>query len=130
MKKDFDGWNREKKKLNDSVRRPFFKEREIWWCAAGLNVGFEQDGSGRNYSRPIVVVKGFNKSMFFGVFLTGKRKESRYHMYLGNISGRDSTVVLSQPRLIDTRRLVRKMAMLDEGIFDVLKARLRHVLLP
>ncbi len=130
MDKDFDGWNRKKKEINGFVQKPFFREREIWWCAAGLNVGFEQDGSGKSYSRPVVIVRGFNESMFFGVFLTGKRKEGKYHMYLGKVGGRDSTAVLSQSRLTDTRRLIRKMTTIDEVTFETLKVRLREVLLP
>jgi hypothetical protein len=38
MEKDFDRWNRHKKKVNDTASRPFFHAREIWWCAVGVNV--------------------------------------------------------------------------------------------
>ena len=32
MEKDFDRWNRHKKKVNDAADRPFYHAREIWWC--------------------------------------------------------------------------------------------------
>src|SRR5262249_6682962 len=36
MEKDFDRWNRHKKKINDAADRPFYHAREIWWCAVGI----------------------------------------------------------------------------------------------
>lgn len=43
MKKDFDSWNTEKKKTN--IKRLdfnfFYHNREVWWCAVGINVGVE-----------------------------------------------------------------------------------------
>ncbi|MFH1170496.1 MAG: hypothetical protein V1704_02965 [Candidatus Vogelbacteria bacterium] len=45
MKKDFDQWNERKKGLHNRDRVPFYHEREIWWCALGVNIGSEQDGS-------------------------------------------------------------------------------------
>ena len=26
----------------------FFREKEVWWIALGVNIGFEQDGKGKN----------------------------------------------------------------------------------
>jgi mRNA interferase MazF len=130
MQKDFDKWNLEKKRINTKTAAPFYKEREIWWCSLGVNVGFEQDGTGRNYDRPVLVIRGFNKETFFGVALTGRRKTGKYHLPLGMIDGREASAVLSQVRLIDTKRLIRKMAMLDDGVFEQLREVLRETLFP
>ena len=48
MKKDFDRWNEQKSKLNDLDSVFLFKEREIWFCYLGLNIGHEQDGGIQN----------------------------------------------------------------------------------
>ena len=40
----------------------------------GVNIGFEQDGTGSNFDRPVLILKGFNKESFFGVALTGKKE--------------------------------------------------------
>jgi mRNA interferase MazF len=118
MDKDFDAWNIEKKRIHDRLNPPFYHEREIWWCALGVNVGFEQDGTGANYDRPVLVIRGFNARVFFGVALTGKEKRGRYYAPIGEVEGRAASVVLSQARLLDSKRLVRKMATLDEGTFE------------
>ena len=129
MKKDFDTWNTKKKAIHHDGVAPFYHEREIWWCSLGVNVGFEQDGTGKQFDRPVVIIRGFNKNTFFGVALTGKKKEGKYYCYLNTVQGRDATAVLSQVRLIDTKRLVRKIKTLDEQLFLELKKRLQNALL-
>jgi len=128
MIKNFDKWNAKKKEIHRSGKSPFYNEREVWWCALGANVGFEQDGTGKNFDRPIVVIRGFSKNIFLGLALTGKKREGKYYFYLGEIEGRDSSAILSQLRLIDSKRLVRKMETLNEDKFKALKDVLKKVI--
>lgn len=130
MEKDFKGWFDDKRKLDAEEKPPFYHEREIWWCALGVNVGSEQDGTGKNFDRPVVVVRGFNKDVCFIVALTGKKRDSKFHLYLGKVEEVEASAILSQVRLIDTRRLVKKICTLDDGKFEELKVRLRNILLP
>jgi hypothetical protein len=39
MQKDFDRWNIEKQYVNRIEKEFYFFEREIWWCALGVNIG-------------------------------------------------------------------------------------------
>ena len=126
--KDFDRWNIKKKDINSQESRVFFHNREIWWCSLGINVGFEQDGTGKNFDRPVLIMKSYNKDIFFGVALTGKKKVGRHYFYLGKIDNRDSSAVLSQVRLIDAKRLIRKIGKLDKKIFAELKNALQKAL--
>ena len=112
--KNFDKWNEIKKSVQEKPDNFGVHEREIWWCSLGANIGSEQDGTGRNFDRPIVIVRGFNKNVFFAVALTGK--------------GREASAVLSQVRLMDTKRLVRKIGVLDERVFGNLKIALSKAL--
>ncbi len=128
MEKNFDEWNEKKKDIHNSNGKSFCHQREIWWCALGVNVGSEQDGTGENYDRPILVIKGFNQSMFFGVALTGRRREGKYYFPLGVIDGREASAILSQAKPIDTKRLVRKIGTLDQVLFDQLKNALEQAL--
>ncbi len=128
MEKDFDTWNSQKKAIHKQQAPLFYHQREIWWCSLGLNVGFEMDGTGERFDRPVLVLKGFNKNTFLGVALTGRKKEGKYYFLLGEIEGRAATVVLSQLRLIDTKRLIRKMSTLDQETFTGLQQALQKLL--
>jgi mRNA interferase MazF len=118
MDKDYDRWNKKKKRINQFEESPFYHEREIWWCALGVNIGSEQDGTGSNFDRPVLVIKGFNKNLLLTVALTGKKKEGKYYVYIGELEGKEATVVLSQIRIVDSKRLVRKMCTLDDNLYE------------
>jgi len=128
MDKDFDGWNKEKKQIHWKKHRIFCHPREIWWCALGVNIGFEQDGTGRNFDRPVLVIRGFNENIFLGVALTGIKRKSQYYLPIGKIEGIEASVILSQVRLIDTKRLIKKMATLDNEVFGNVKIALKKAL--
>jgi mRNA interferase MazF len=121
MKKDYSGWHAQKATINDKDGTALFHEREIWWCSLGLNVGTEQDG-GQDYERPVVILRKFNLESSLVAPLTGRTREGRYYFPLGRIDDRDATVILSQIRFIDRKRLKNKIAMLPMKTFDALTA--------
>ncbi|OGG79296.1 hypothetical protein A3A39_01865 [Candidatus Kaiserbacteria bacterium RIFCSPLOWO2_01_FULL_54_13] len=120
MKKDYRLWHDTKTKLNDADGRALFHEREIWWCALGSNVGFEQDGSGELFTRPVVILTKFNLDVCLVVPLTAKIKEGKYYHPVGDASGRDSVAILSQIRLVDRKRLAAKIATLEQKRYQQL----------
>ena len=126
--KDFDSWNGTKKAIDSKGSGAFCHAREVWWCSLGVNIGFEQDGTGKAFDRPVVVIRGFNEHVFFGAALTGRRRFGRYYFPIGMIEGRDASVILSQVRLIDSKRLIKKIATLDEKIFSKLKVAMQQAL--
>jgi len=128
MKKDFNKWNIKKKEIHGQSSAPFCHQREVWWCSVGVNVGFEQDGTGEHFDRPVIVIRGFNENIFFGAALTRRKKAGKYYFHLGLIEGKDAYVILSQVRLIDTKRLVRKITTIDETLFEQLKNVLKKTL--
>jgi len=108
--KDFDKWNELKKKLNifEKTKDFYFREREIWWCSLGVNVGFEQDGKNDLFERPVLIIKTFNKEVLWMVPLTSRRKKNKYY-YEFDYKGKPQTIILSQIRLISSKRLLRKI---------------------
>ena len=54
--KDFSEWHKIKAIIHHDKERPHFHEREIWFCSLGGNVGFEQDGRGETFLRPVIVL--------------------------------------------------------------------------
>jgi mRNA interferase MazF len=127
MEKDFDRWNLEKKKI-ELNRRRHYHEGEIWWCSFGVNIGDEQEGAGQHFMRPVVILKKFNENLFFGVALVGRKKEGDYFFSVGMIQDREASVVLSQVRTLDAKRLGMKIVGMDKTIFKNLKSALRRTL--
>ncbi|MFA7169790.1 MAG: hypothetical protein WC178_02965 [Candidatus Paceibacterota bacterium] len=57
--KDYKNWHNLKLKIenNGTKKKKKFREREIWWCSLGENIGFEQDGKNEKFERPILVLR-------------------------------------------------------------------------
>ena len=125
--KSFDDWNEFKKSVNETEGK-LYKQRDIWWCSLGVNVGFEQDGTGSSYERPVVVLRGFSKEVCLVVPLTTSSKKNKYHVTLGEVGGRSASAIISQVRLIDTRRFIDKIGMLDKEKFEEMKNAVRGLL--
>ena len=110
-----------------------FHEREIWFCHLGVKVGFEQDGHGGDFLRPMVIVRTFNNEIFWAVPLTKSKKrhkekaEGYYHSF-SFISLITSVAILSQIRLIDARRLAYLLGEIHEEDFIELTKKLKAFL--
>lgn len=130
MHKDFDCWNIHKKTIDIQAERPFYHAREIWWCSMGVNVGNEIDGTGKQYDRPVLVLRPFNAESFLGVALVGHPRTGPYYFSLGTIVDREAVANLSQLRLFDTKRLIRKIGTLDEDVYRALVRALVLTLFP
>lgn len=129
MEKDFDTWNEEKKKTNANEEYlPLYNEREIRWCRLGVNVGFEQDGTGTSFSRPVLILKGFSRRVCLVIPLTTSKKRNRYYISLGTVQERKAAAIISQIRLIDTRRLDQHIATLDTEIFERIRKTVKAML--
>ncbi len=128
MIKDFDGWNEQKKQTHKRSDAPFYHDRELWWCALGVNVGSEQDGSGEEYRRPVLVLKGLSAETCLVIPLTTSARHHPLRPVVGTVEGKDAHALLSQMRVIDTKRLVRKIGYLDKAVFEEIRKAAREML--
>jgi mRNA interferase MazF len=119
MNRDFDRWNINKKIINEKQFRGFVKEREIWWCSLGVNIGDEEDGKNQLFERPVLVIKKFNQDIVLAVPLTTKTKDNKYY-YSFTHNNINFAVILSQLRLISTKRLTRKIRKIDNILFKLI----------
>ncbi len=115
MHKDFNGWNVCKKKTDAASGRVFFHEREVWWCVSGINVGFEQNGRGKQYARPILVFKKFNNEICWALPLTTKQKEGKFYAAIKLEDGVYRKAILSQLRLMDAKRFIHKIGTIPKN---------------
>ena len=125
--KDFDGWNKEKKSVHNNGTQKLFHEREIWWASFGINIGREQDGRGDNFERPVVIIKTLSPDTFICLPLSTKKR----------LPGFQSSVIheeihgfalLDQIRVIDSKRLLRKIGTMTQEEFIILKEKMKKLL--
>ena len=121
MQKDFDEWNKIKKGVDGGELLKLYHTREIWWCSLGVNIGFEQNGGGQEYQRPVLVLKGMSKDTCYIIPLTGSPKKHKNRIAIGLVDNIEASAIISQIRLIDTKRLVEKIGFLDKSKFDEIR---------
>ncbi|MDB5237676.1 MAG: hypothetical protein JWL88_778 [Parcubacteria group bacterium] len=101
---------------------PYFTEGEVWSCYLGKNIGFEQNGSGDQYLRPVVVMKKYNKHLFFGIPLTTKYKDLSFYFPIGTVQEKEAYAILIQCNSLSTIRLKRRISILNVNILEKLKS--------
>ena len=127
MLPEFEQWSQLKQSLHSHESHRLFKEGEIWWCRLGMNIGDEQNGKVRSFSRPVLVFRKFNSRIFIGIPLSTQIKEKHYYHTL-HFKGRAQSAVLSQIRLMDAKRLENKMGKLPLSEFQKLSEILQKLL--
>lgn len=115
-KKDFDGWNKLKKKieLRDHV---FCNRREIWWCSIGDNIGSETCGKNQLFERPVLIIKVFNHQSVLVVPITSRPKNDLFHEEIILSEGL-KWCILSHVKTISSKRLIRKFDLITETEFN------------
>ena len=115
-KKDYTKWHRQKTTIeHNDTKRVFFHEREVWWCSIGSNIGFEQDGRGEKFARPVLVFKKFNKEIFWALPLSTKSKTGKFYAPVDLGDSVIRVAIISQLRLVDAKRLIDKIGIVDEN---------------
>ena len=128
MSKEFDKWNQVKQALHFKQSKIVIpKEREVYWASIGINIGFEQDGKGEIFSRPVLVVKRYSKNLFFGIPLSTQIKEGSF-FYTFTLKNKQSNALLVQAKVYDTKRLENRIGMISKEDFQQLKRKLKDLI--
>jgi len=118
----FDNWNEIKKQLHQQEKEiEFFKERQIWWCSIGQNLGSESYGKGLTFTRPILVYRKLSDRIFLGIPLTTKIKIGTWYVTIRQ-NHKDITAQFHQIRIYDKKRLRNKIGEIDDEDFRRIKA--------
>ncbi len=128
--KDFDEWNQLKKKIEAEKNSPdkFPKEGEVWMSNLGKNIGYEQNGSGDNFSRPVLITKKFNNHMFWAISLSTKQKDFDFYFNYTDPNNQKVSAILAQMKLVSVKRLKRKLYDVPNELFDEIKQKLKSFL--
>lgn len=128
--KDFDSWNELKKKIDAKNDLPdnFPKEGEVWMSSVGLNIGYEQNGSEDNFSRPMLIVKKFNNHMFWAVPLSTKQKDFDFYFNYTDPNNQKVSAILAQLKLVSVKRLKRDIYVMPSELFNQIRKKLKAFL--
>ena len=127
MGEDFDQWNELKKSLSRRNKRPPYREREIWWYAAGRNIGSEIDGKGPRFSRPILVVRKYGEATFFGVPLSTRKVGDFWYSKI-TVKNKNRCALLSQAGSYSVNRLYGRIGKVSKNEFEEICAKLQVLL--
>lgn len=136
--KNFNEWNDIKKNIEKQNRNFYVKPREVVWIHLGVNVGDEENGKGDNFQRPVVVLKVFNKNIFFGIPLSTKIKDGNKYYFRVFLTDKnrdpkenkleERSAMLTHVRLYDTKRIISHLGFIEKESFEKLKTATRAIL--
>ena len=122
--KEFDRWNKSKKSFENRLESHVsFRERDVWWCSIGVNLGSEEDGKNDLFERPVLVVRKFNRYMAWVIPMSTKVKYNQYHFHLVN-----ETIMLSQLRTVSVKRFNRFVDRISTYDFSMIRSRASDLL--
>lgn len=131
IENDFDKWNKVKKDTHKENVLVGFRNRDIFYIKMGQNIGFEQNGKGDNFVRPVVIFKKFNKNMFFGIPLSTQIKEGMFYYYFEFKKGKTvskNIALLSQLKLYSSNRLLNKIGVISTNDFENMKKKFMELI--
>ena len=125
---EYDKWNKNKQNINASrLSSIYFREREIWWCSIGLNVGLEENGKGELFNRPVLILKKYGSKVFIGIPVSSTQKIGSFY-YSFKLKNQNRVCLLTHIRLFDARRLTQKIETLSEIDFQNIRKALKDLL--
>ena len=127
MKKDFDGWNKQKKIIETAQKNILFKEGEVWWCTVGHNVGEESCGKGEYFRRPIIIIKKLSGKNCIGIPLSTQPKSGSWFCEI-HLKEEKRWALLYQIRMFSVLRFNQRLATLEYEDFLVLRKKLEALL--
>jgi len=120
----FVNWTKLKVRIHLTDKNIYFHEREIWWASLGMNIGYEENGKHENFERPVLIIKTFNRHICWILPMSTKNKDNPYYFKI-NYHGSVYSVILSQIKLISSRRLLRKIRKISSEEFRQIKQVIR-----
>ena len=130
---DFDKWCGIKKHINKKEKTIGIKLRDVVFINMGKNIGFEQNGKGEKFLRPVIVSKIFSKNLFFGIPLTSKIKKGNFFEtveFTYKNKFYQNSAILVQTKTFDTKRILYKKGMIKKEDFERLQLKLKELLTP
>lgn len=123
-----DKWNVVKKNIDKQNFKKKVEIQSIYWISIGQNVGSEVFGKGKDFARPVLVIKVFYNHTFLGIPLTSKVKNKRGKLYFKfeDSKNRLQVALLAQMRIFDTKRKANYISKMSDENFTKLKEKIKN----
>jgi mRNA interferase MazF len=120
--KRFQEWIGLKEEIDISKYKvPSFKEGEVWMSYWGENVGHESSGKNKYFHRPVIVLRKFNKDLYYGLPMSTKnKKDSKFYIEF-SFKDKQVSAMVSQLKAMSAKRLHYKMGELQKEDFNLVK---------
>ncbi len=132
--KNFDEWNKIKKDTDLNNRKIGIKPRDIFWAKLGENIGFEQNGKGENFARPVIILRKLTSELFLGIPLTSTIKDGDYFHsfeYTNHTNGLvQNTALILQMKVFSIRRLMNKTGVINTKDFESILEKSKSLISP
>ncbi len=128
MEEIFDKWNEVKKIVQNDEKIRLFKQRDIFFINMGQNIGFEQNGKGENFVRPIIILKKITNQMFLGIPLSSQLKKGDWFFEFEFNTKDDvsrNIAIIPQIKMFSSRRLLNKIGVIKTKDFEILKQKVK-----
>lgn len=116
----FIDWSKNKIRyhFNNVDKTFYFREKEIWWAAMGQNIGFEVNGKHQLFERPVLIIKKYSEDVCFILPLSTKIKSPLpWYQIEVDVDGTPSAVNITQGRTISSKRLLRKIVVVNKDVY-------------
>lgn len=106
--KDYEKWMNVKSTIQTyavDAKDPIgYREGDIFWTSIGENVGFEEDGKGERYLRPVLIISGISRTLFLGAPLSTTSKNGKFYCHI-TVRGVPNIIMFNQIRVFDSSRI-------------------------
>lgn len=122
-----DKWNAVKKSVDKKKFKQKIEIQRIYWVSVGQNIGSEVYGKGKDFARPVLVVKVFFNDTFLGVPLTSKAKNKTGRLYYKFIDSKNrlQVALLGQIRIFDIKRVANYISKVEKSDFEKIRAKIQ-----
>lgn len=128
--KDYQRWAKLKSNLHNkflNFNGFSYREGEIYWACLGENVGWEEDGKGELFMRPVLILRGYSHRLIHVAPLTTQPK-LKYSFPI-MVNNKQCWALLSQVRALDTCRIIehRPIHRISQATLKAIKRAFRNL---
>lgn len=102
--KDFVGWAKVAEEVEKREREELYKSGVAYWANLGVNIGSGEDGKGKRFTRPALLLAMLNKTQGLIVPVTSQKKQGANYREIV-IDGKVEYLLFDQVRTLDAKCL-------------------------